>query len=106
MEDLHFLCLKVIHTDFKTVDFLHTNTQSYTNYACSSWIIFLLPQSLLRIFFHNQTHRASISFQFLETQGSTMDAIYGLLLLSRTPQDGIDTTVCFLCICKNCEIKL
>ena len=29
---------------------------------------------------------------FLETQGSTIDSLYGLLLLSRAPQDSIDTS--------------
>ena len=32
-------------------------------------------------------------FLILRTQGSTIDSIYELLILSRAPQDSIDTTV-------------
>ena len=58
---------------------------------------------LIDIFFHcislfqdslqNQTHTAKISFWFLENQGLTIDSIYGSLLLSRAPQDSMDTTI-------------
>ena len=53
---------------------------------------FPLPQSFSRIVFANQTHTVWIYFRFLETQGSTIDSIYGLLFLSRAPQDSIDAT--------------
>ena len=55
---------------------------------------------------------AKICFGFLETQGSTIDSIYGLLLLSSAPQDSIDTTVSKMfifssfCIYKKCKNKL
>ena len=41
----------------------------------------------------NQTRTAKISFWFLEKQGPTIDSVHGLLLLSKAPQDSIDTTV-------------
>ena len=54
-------------------------------------------------FFHCHSPFSGFSFQsnphsedpfwFLETQGSTIDSIYQLLLLSRAPQDSIDTAV-------------
>ena len=49
--------------------------------------------TLFEDFLPNQTHIAKISFRFLETQGSTIESINGLLLLSRAPPDSIDTTV-------------
>ena len=49
--------------------------------------------SLFQDFLQNQTHTAKISFRFLEKQGPTIDSIYGLLLLSRAPQDNTNTTV-------------
>ena len=44
-------------------------------------------------FLSNQIHKARISSWFLEAQSSTIYFIYGLLLLSRAPQDSIDATV-------------
>ena len=49
--------------------------------------------SLFQDFLQNQTHAAKIFFGFLEKQGPTINSIYGLLLLSRAPQDSIDTTI-------------
>ena len=49
--------------------------------------------SLLHGFLQNQTHTAKIFFWLLEKQDPTIDSIYGLLLLSKAPQDSIDTTV-------------
>ena len=50
--------------------------------------------SLFQDFLPNQTRITKTSLRFLETQGSTIDSIYGLLLLSRAPpQNSIGTTV-------------
>ena len=43
--------------------------------------------TLFQNFIPNQTNTAKISFRLLETQGSTIDSINELLLLSRAPQD-------------------
>ena len=74
--------------NFKTVVFFHIHTDS----AFSSGILFFIAPTLFQGFRSNQTHIAKIPFWFLETQGSTIDSIYELLLLSRAPQDSIDTT--------------
>ena len=76
--------------NFKTVFFL---SHTYSNSAFSSGILFSIASALFQDFLSNQTHIAKIPFRCLETQGSTIDSIYGLLLLSRAPQDNIDTTV-------------
>ena len=64
--------------------------------------------SLLHGFLQNQTHTAKISFWLLEKQDPTIDSIYGLLLLSRAPQDSIDTTVLsiYLVFCNITTSKL
>ena len=49
--------------------------------------------SFFQDFLSNQTHITKISFWFWEKQGSTIDSVYGLLLLSRAPHDSIGTTV-------------
>ena len=74
--------------NFKTVIFSHI----YTDSAFSSGIRFSIAPTIFQDFLSNQTHIAKIPFWFLETQGSTIDSIYELLLLSRAPQDSIDIT--------------
>ena len=88
--------------------FSHTHTHKFR-----SWLrdIFSIASALFQDFLSNHTHIARIPFWFLETQGSTTDSIYGLLLLSRAPQDSVDTTVSvsrlFLLLqYKNCRNEL
>ena len=82
--DLNFLhALKMITVISKLLIFFshtHTHTQIYK-------FCFLFQD-----FLPNQTYIARISFWFLETQGSAVNFIYGLLLFSRAPKDGIDTS--------------
>ena len=81
------LCHKHAHTH------THTHiTQIHKSHFISS-ILFFIASVLLQDFLQSQTHIARISFRFSETQGSTVDSIYGLLLLSRTPEDSKDVTV-------------
>ena len=54
---------------------------------------FSIASALFYDFLSNQTHIAKISFRFLETQDSTVNSIYGWLLLSRAPQDVTDTAI-------------
>ena len=49
--------------------------------------------ALFQDFLPNKTHIAKISFRFLETQDSTVDSVYELLVLSRAPPDITDTVV-------------
>ena len=79
------------YTNFKTVIFFPL-THIHTNYAFSSGMLFSIA-SAFQDFLSNQTHIVKILFWFLGTPGSTIDSIYELLLLSRAPQDSIDTTV-------------
>ena len=66
------ICVKMITVISKLLNFslshTHTRTDKYSNFAFSSWWSW-------------------------ETQGSTIDSMYGLSLLSRSPQDSIDKTV-------------
>ena len=80
-------------TEFQSCYYYFFLTHKYTDFAFSSWIIFSIASALSQDIFPNQTHTANISLRCLETQGSTIDSIYGLLLLSRAPKDTIDTTV-------------
>ena len=92
--NLHFLYpLKMITVISKLLFFFsHTHTHKCTNSTFSSWILFSIASAIFQNFFTNQTHTAMIYFWFLETQGSTINSIYGLLFLSKAPQDSIDTT--------------
>ena len=56
-----------------------SRTHKYPNFAFSSWTLFLIAS--LYDFLPNQT------------QDFPVDYIYELLLLSKTPQDNLDTTV-------------
>ena len=76
--------------NFKTVIFFPSQTQIP---FLAKGYFFLIMLALFQDFLSNQTHTAKIPFWFLETQGLTVDSIYGLLLLSKAPQDSIDTTV-------------
>ena len=80
------------YSNSKLLIFSFSHAYKYTNSAFSSWIPFSIASALFQDFPPNQTHIVRISFWFWETQGSTIDSIYGLLLLSRAPQDSIDTT--------------
>ena len=75
-------CLKNDYSNFKAANFFlsHTHTQIYK-------FCFLFQD-----FLPNQAYIARISFWFLETQGSAINFIYGLLLFSRAPKDSIDTS--------------
>ena len=84
------MCLKNDYNNFKALNIFLTK-QRLTNSAFSSWILFSIGSALFQDFLPNQTHIARISFCFLETQGSTIDFIYGLLLFSKAPKDSIDT---------------
>ena len=105
MGDLHFLyTLKWLHE-------FHNYYNTHKNLAFSSGILFSIASALFQYFLSNQTHIAKIPFWFLETQGSSIDSIYELLLLSRAPQDSIDTAVSLsrlflLLLYKNCRNKL
>ena len=104
--DLHFLyALKIITVISNLLFFFslsHTNAQFPLS---AHGFFFPLPQPFSRIFFANQTHKVRIYFWFLETQGSTIDSIYGLLFLSRAPQDSTDTTASKLLIYSSIYIK-
>ena len=79
------------------------SSHKYTNSAFCSWILFFTASTFFRISFPiKPTYRRS--FWFLETQGSTISSIYELLLLSREPQDSIDTTV-LSCLFLLCNIR-
>ena len=105
MGDLHFLyTLKWLHE-------FHNYYNTHKNLAFSSGILFSIASALFQDFLSNQTHIAKIPFWFLETQGSSIDSIYELLLLSRAPQDSVDTAVSLsrlflLLLYKNCRNKL
>ena len=90
--------------NFKTVIFFSL-THIHTNSAFSSGILFSIASALFQGFLSNQTHIVKIPFLFLETQGSTIDSIYEFLLLSRAPQDSIDTTVSKLFIFTSIYIR-
>ena len=85
--DLHFFIY------LKSCCFFFSHTHIHTNFAFGSLVLFSIASALFQDFLSNQTHIAKIPFWFLETQGSTIDSIYGLLLLSRAPQDSIDTKI-------------
>ena len=71
--------------NFKTVFFF---SLTHTQISLSAKGYFFNCLSAFSVFSSNETpHTAKIPFWFLETQGSTVDSIYGLLLLSRAPQD-------------------
>ena len=77
-------------TEISKLYFFFSLTNKYTNSAFCSWILFSI--AFFRIFFKiKPTQRRSL--WFLEKQGPAIDYIYGLLLLSRAPQDSIDATV-------------
>ena len=89
-----FTCLKNDCSNFKAkTDFFLSSTHKYANSVFSSWIPFSIASTLFQDFLPNQTHIAIICFWFLETQGSTLDSICGLLLPSRAPKERIDTAV-------------
>ena len=60
------------------LDFLHTLKwlHEFQNYFFYLSLSFVSP--LFQDFFSNQTHKAKFPFWFLETKGSTIDAICGL----------------------------
>ena len=92
--DLDFLCiLKMIAVISNVTVFTVSHAYKYTNSAFSLWILFSTASALFQNFFRNETHIKRTSFWFWERKGSTIGSIYGLILLSRAPQDGIDTTV-------------
>ena len=65
---------------------------NYTNPAFSSWLLRFHYFSSFSAF-SSQSNPSSEDI--LETQDSTIDSVYGLLLLSRAPQqDSIDAIVC------------
>ena len=53
----------------------------------------LSPSFIVSVPLFNQTYIAKISFWLVETQGSKIGSIYGLLLLLRTSHHSIGTTV-------------
>ena len=65
----------------------------YINSDFSSWILFFVASAIFQDFLPNQIHITKIPSWFLETQGSTIYSLNGLLRLSRASQDGIDATV-------------
>ena len=73
-------------TEISKLYFFFSLTNKYTNSAFCSWILFSIA-----FFKIKPTQRRSL--WFLEKQGPAIDYIYGLLLLSRAPQDSIDATV-------------
>ena len=79
------MCLKNDYSTFKAVNFFSLS-QTYSQIPLS-WILFSIASTLFQDFFPGQTHISRISFYFLERRGSTIDSIYGLLLLSRAAQD-------------------
>ena len=84
--------LKNDYINFKLLIFFLFLTHESINSVFSSWILFSIASALFLDVLLNQIHIASISSWFLGTQGSTTCSIYGFLILSRTPQDSIDTT--------------
>ena len=105
-----FIYLKMITWISKLLFFLSPPHIIHTNSAFISWLLFSITSALFQDFLSNQTHRVKIPFWFLETHGSTINSIYELLLLSRAPQDIIDTTVSLsrlflLLYYKNCKNK-
>ena len=91
--------LKIDYSNFKAVIFFLIH--KYTNFTFSSWKLSVIASDLLQDFLLNQTHVVRFSFWFLETQGSTIDSIYGLLLVGRSSKYSIDTTVSKLSYSKN-----
>ena len=79
--------------DFETVIFFLFPTQYIQIPLLGLGYFFSIASVLFHDFLSNQTHIAKMSFWFLELQGSTFDYIKELLLLSRVPQDSLDTTV-------------
>ena len=72
--------LKMITVISKFLNYFSlSRTHKYPNFAFSSWTLFLIAS--LYDFLPNQT------------QDFPVDYIYELLLLSKTPQDNLDTTV-------------
>ena len=59
-------------------------SHTHTNSVFSSEIPFSIVSVLFQNFLSYQTPIAKTPFWFLETQGSTIDSIYGLLLLKST----------------------
>ena len=80
--------LKMITVISKLLIFVSV-THKYVNSTFSAWIRFSTGVALFQDFLPNQTNIAWIFLWFLETQGSTIDFIHGLLLLSKTLQDSI-----------------
>ena len=101
--------LKNYYSNFEAVNFLlsltQTHTHKYTNSTFHSSIIFSTTSFFFQYFLPNQIHRARISSRFLETQSSTYYSIYGLLFLSRAPQDSTDTTVFKLFISSSLYVR-
>ena len=82
--------------------FSHTHTHKFR-----FWLrdFFSIAWALFQDFLSCQTHILKISLWFLETEGSTTDAVYGLLLLWRASQDSIDTTVSLSLLFFFCNIR-
>ena len=77
-------------------------THKYTNSAFRSWILFSLPQPFSGFLFQSNPHTEDLFLILRNTRFH--NRFYELLLLSRAPQDSIDTTV-LSCLFLLCNIR-
>ena len=89
---LHFLYINDNYIISKLLSLLlpHTQIPKFRLHLMDTSFIASL---ILQDFPLDESHIVSIFFWFLETKDSTHDCICGLLLLSRAPQDSINTTI-------------
>ena len=89
-------CLKNDYSNFKTVIFFlsHTHSHKYTNSAFGS-----------RFSSQSNPHSEDLFLMLRKGKGSTIDSMYRLYLLSRAPQDSIDTIVSKLFISSSVYIR-
>ena len=89
---IFLICFENDYSNLKAVICFLSHTQKYTNSTFSSWVIFFIATAHVQDFLPNHPHSKDLSL-ILETPGSIIDSIYGLLLLSRALQDSIYATV-------------
>ena len=89
---MFFLSLSHTHTHTHTHTHLHTLIHKFRFQLMD---ISLIASALFQDSLPIQTDIDRTSFSFLQTQGSTIDSIHGLLFISRALKVSIDTTVSF-----------